>query len=320
MEVTKNHILQDNLQNDQYDLFMFLEEKKHEYFLKEASEIYKICPFCQNKPGFNQIEFNQHFETIHQFELGTLHCNINMVLHSAKSLFIKIKELRECLNDINFFMLDINNFSNITKIKQFYFNIRLALEYIVVGLLSFYNIKMDKSDRLEESLIKMKILVLYQPSLLNSFFAVKNLIGSNVHNISDNNNFFDINLADKVVMNFRMVIDVVIDLFNKKEFETNDINKRKFYDINNSTENKREVRLKINKDDSSSSKKYNRNSQENKNFLGELKNKRNSSRINIKRNNYKTALCKKWTEYNYCSSGRDCKFAHGKHDLRKSIY
>ena len=191
----------------------------------ENTNLILSCSFCDEKISVSQM--SSHFEKVHNFAFSTFQSNICMLTESAKILFPKINNLHIFFESMLSFIVNSENFNDLLQIKTFFLSCRMALENICVSLLAFYGINIIDNDSLEEVISKLK-LVVYPPSNLNSFFSLKSLIGKNVHDFSKNKCLFDLELADSIAMNFRMVIKTTISLFADKG---NQIRSNIFYGI-----------------------------------------------------------------------------------------
>jgi hypothetical protein len=170
----------------------------------------KYCLFtCMDKESRDNHILQEHEEVINCFKL-----NVAMLIMSSTSLYPYIPDLEGYIKKIKDSSGKILIATNsIVDVKVFYFDCRLALEHITSGLLRHFGVlHMDKSVRLEEMLVKLKSLT-KQPSKLNSFFNMKNISGSCIHEIVNLSDTGDLKSSDQMIMYFRNVIDEAVDMF-----------------------------------------------------------------------------------------------------------
>jgi len=174
------------------------------------------CKYCEyisvDKKTLDEHILQDHDEAIQCFLLNT------------KMFLISCRNLQKYIPDLQMYTPKIESGSqkiiDITgshmNIRTFYFDCRLALEHIVVSLLKHFGVyEMDPTARLEEMLVKLKSMI-DPPSRLNSFFQMKTIVGSAIHEIATSLNTGDLRTSDQMMMHFRNIIDESVLLFSEE--------------------------------------------------------------------------------------------------------
>jgi len=298
-------------------------ESVHKAF--RALNQYKCC-FCDNSFLDRSLR-DQHIVAAHEEAIQCFQMNVKMLSLRAKELFTKVPDLPVSINKISTGAGTVAANADITSLRSFYFDCRLALEMIVTNLLRSFGVhEMDPSARLEEMLVKLKSMIT-PPSRMNSFFQMKTLVGSAIHEIVQISDSVDLKRADTMMMYFRNVVEESILLFEEGPI------------IPPQTAHSPEKERRAFNDRSAPGDRYGGGDRYERSYdrygggdrerfvdsqrppvrrQGSNPPRGPPSRVNDTGDLYKTQLCNNWKRDRVCPLGAKCKFAHGESELRKA--